>query len=143
MNWLIIISFCIYTLIITGFRIGSFVLTSRWVKGEWAELIYWTLFGTSTIVFLLIPDMGQWMLLLLFTLFNFGQMSMTYKYWFIHNKERIRKKVEGYNKCFAHTHHVIKPRVDVLIPDTFHIILFIMFFINLIAMVVYIITARL
>lgn len=141
MNWLVIISFVIYTLVITGFRVGSSVFASRWVKGEWAELIFWTLFALFTVIFLFIPIVGRWMLLFLFSAFNFGQFFMTYKYWFIRDKERVRKKVAGYNKYFAHTHHIIKPRDDILVPDTFHIMLFLMFFINFIAMVVHIFVA--
>ena len=141
MNWLFITSFGIYTLVLTGFRIGSFVLASRWVKGEWAELIFWSLFGTSTVVFVFVPAVGQWMLLTLFALFKFGQFFMTYKYWFIRDKEKVCRKVKGYNNHFAHTHHIIKPRDDMLIPDTFHIMLFLLFFINLVAVVVHIFTA--
>ena len=73
MNWLFIVSFGIYTFVLTGFRVGTLVLASRWVKGEWAELIFWSLFGTSTVVFVFVPAVGQWMLLILFALFNFGQ----------------------------------------------------------------------
>ena len=66
---------------------------------------------------------------------------MTYKYWFIRDKEKVSRKIKGYNNHFAHTYHIIKPRDDVLIPDTFHIILFLLFFINVVAVVVHIFTS--
>ena len=138
MNWLIVISFLFYTLNITGFRVGRFLLCTSCLKDEPIDLIFWVMYGASAVTFLFAPNVGQWLLLGVFFLFHVIQIVFTYKFWFVRDKDRIRSKVAGYNRFFSHTHHIIKPQENILIPDTFHILLFVMFFVNLTAVVIYI-----
>jgi len=133
MAWLFVFSFLFYSLNITGFRIKGFVLCTSCLKGEPIDLIYWVIYGASVATFLFAPQIGQWMLLLIFVLFHVVQAIFTYRFWIWPNQ----KKIDGYNRFFANTHHIIKASNTALVPDTFHIILFLMFFVNLIAIIVY------
>lgn len=134
MIWLMVGSFLFYTLNVTGFRVGRFVLCGSCLKDEPIDLVFWVMYGAAVGTFIFVPQVGQWILLGIFVLFHIVQIVFTYRYWFFPNQ----KKIASYNKFFAATHHIIKPSDTVLVPDTFHLLLFIMFFINLIAICVYI-----
>jgi len=136
MIWLIVISFLFYSLNVTGFRIGRFVLCTSCIKDEPIDLVFWVLYGASVVAFIFAPNVGQWMLLGVFILFHAVQVIFTYRFWVFPKQA----KIDSYNKYFAHTHHIIKPSDKALIPDTFHIMLFVMFFVNLVAIIIHILT---
>jgi len=134
MNYFIVISFLFYSLNITGFKIKRFVLVTSCIKDEPIDFVFWIPYVASVITFLLIPGIGQWLLLGLFVFFHLICFLSTYKYWIWPSE----KKISEYNKHFSHTHHIIKPRDKVLIPDTFHISVFLLMFVNLVVMIIYI-----
>ena len=134
MNLFVVLSFLFYSLNITGFRIRNFTLTTSCLKDEPIDLVFWVPYGASVVTFIFAPHIGQWLLFGMFLFFHIICFSSTYKYWIWPSK----KKIEGYNRYFSHTHHIIQSRDNVLVPDTFHISIFLVFLVNLLAMVVYI-----
>jgi len=135
MNWLIVISFLFYSLNVTGFRIKKFVFVTSCLKDEPVDLVFWVPYCAFVITFIFAPHIGQWLLLGAFLFFHLVCFFSTYRYWV----KPDEKKIASYNQYFSHTHHIVKPRSNVLIPDTFHICIFSMFFVNLVAIVIYII----
>lgn len=135
MTWLVAISFLFYSLNVTGFRVGNFILVTSCLKDEPVDLVFWVPYAAAVVTFVFVPHIGQWILLGIFLFFHIICFSSTYRYWLWPNE----KKIASYNHYFSHTHHIIKPRNDVLIPDTFHITIFSMFLVNLIAILIYII----
>ena len=136
MTWLIVISFLFYSLIVTGFKIKNFTLVTSCIKDEPIDLVFWVPYAASVVTFVFAPQVGQWLLLGLFIFVHVIFSFSTYRYWFKPNE----KKIASYNDFFSDTHHIIKPREDVLVPDTFHIAVFLMFAVNLIAMIIYILS---
>ena len=112
---------------------GKFILVHSCLKDEPIDLVFWVPYTVFVITFIFAPHIGQWLLLAAFLFIHAICFSSTYKYWIWPNQ----KKIQSYNRHFADTHHIIKPSDTVLIPDTFHIMIFSMFFINLIAIVIY------
>ena len=135
MRWYFVATFLIYTLNVTGFRIGKFMLCTSCLKDEPIDLVFWVPYGAFVTAFWFAPHIGQWLLLGTFILFHAVQFIFTYKYWIWPDE----KKIESYNRHFARQHHIIKPRDDVLVPDTFHLLLFAKFFVNLVVIIIYII----
>jgi len=104
------------------------------MKDEPVDLVFWIPYAASVITFIIIPHVGQWFLLGVFLLFHVVCFFSTYKYWIWSNEE----KTVSYHRHFSHTHHIIKVREKILVPDTFHIIVFSLLFINLIATILFI-----
>jgi len=136
MVWLIVVTFLFYSLNVTGFNVRGFVLVGNsCIKDEPIDLVFWVPYLGAVVTFIFAPHIGQWILLGLFIFISVVFFFSTYRYWIWPNKDKIAR----YNKHFSHTHRIIKPKENVLVPDTFHIAIFSLFFINLIAMIVYII----
>ena len=135
--WFIILFFVFYSLNVTGFKIGNFWLCDSCVKDEPIDIAFWIIYLTGVIAFVIAPAVGQWILLGTFVLFHLVQFIFTYRFWL---KKDLRK-IASYNHYFSKYHRVIKDREDVLVPDTFHICLFIGFLISLIH-IIFIILAR-
>jgi len=135
MRWYLLITFLIHFINVTGFRIGNFKFAGSCIKDEPVDLFFHALYAGGVTAFWLWPNIGQWIMLGLFILANVIFFIFNYRYWIWPNE----KKIAGYNRNFSDTHHIIKPRADVLVPDTFHILLFIKFFVDLIAITLYII----
>ena len=129
--WFIILFFIFYSLNVTGFKIGSFYLCDSCLKDEPIDMGFWILYLGGVITFILVPTVGQWILLGVFVLFHVVQWIFTYRFWF----KKDPNKIKSYNDYFAKYHHMIKARADVLVPDTFHICLFTGFLISLIHIV--------
>ena len=137
--WLVIGTFMFYSLNVTGFRIKSFVLVDgSCIKSEPIDLVFWIPYCVSVIVFYFRPDIGQWLLLSLYSFLFLLLTFNTYKYTMWPNE----KKIKGYNKYFEKSHHIIKPSERRLIPDTFHIALYLLMFINIITMILYIVNSQ-
>jgi len=126
--WFIILFFIFYSFNITGFKIGNFWFCDSCLKDEPIDLVFWVIYLIGVISFIFIPNVGQWILLGVFVLFQVVQIIFTYRFWF---KKDI-KKINSYNDYFSKYHHIIKASDAILIPDTFHICLFIGFLISLI-----------
>jgi len=130
-NWLIILSFLFYSLNVTGFRVKTFVLVTSYLKDEPIDMVFWAPYCAAVITFSLAPNIGQWILLGIFVFFHVVCFFTSYKYWIWPSE----KKITGYHRHFSHTHHIIKPREEILTPDTFHITIFSLLFVNLVAII--------
>ena len=135
MQWFFLVLFVFYSLNITGFRLGNFVLAESCIRDEPQDIPFWVVYAAAVIIFFVVPDIGKWMLLGYFVLGVVIMFFTTVRYMIWPQT----RKINGYNEYFARTHHIIKPSETRLIPDTFHIILLVLLPINLIAMVAYII----
>jgi len=136
MKWFFVATFLIYSLNVTGFRLGKFVLCGSCVKDEPIDLVFYFPYAAAVVTFWFASHIGQWLLLGLFALFHVVCFFSTYKYCLWPDEDKIKR----YNLHFAHTHHIIKPSQRVLVPDTFHMMLFVKFFVNLITIVIYTLT---
>ena len=134
MIWLAIGTFLFHFLNITGFKVKSFVLVESCIKNEPQDIPFHIFFGTSIIIFFIYPHVGKWMLFGFFTLVTIGMIFTTIRFIIFPNE----KKTKSYNIFFANTHHIIKPQEKRLIPDTYHIALLLMFPINLMMVIIYI-----
>lgn len=132
---LLLVTFAIYTLNITGFAVGRFVLCESCLKDEPVDIIFWLIFGAAIVLFRLYPSIGQYVLLGFFLLSIAVQYHFTFRYLY----RPDANKIASYNKYFAHTHHIIPASGERLIPDTYHILLFALLFLNLVAIILYII----
>jgi len=135
MIYLLVFSYIFYSLNITGFKIKNFVLATSCLKDEPIDLAFWVPYTAAVVTFIFAPNVGRWLLFGIFTFFHVVCFYSTYKYWIWKNN----KKANDYNRHFSHTHHIIKPRENVLTPDTFHLIIFSLMLINLIAIIIYLI----
>ena len=133
--WFIILFFVFYSLNLTGFKIGNFWLCDSCLKDEPIDVVFWIIYLIGVITFIALPSVGQWILLGIFVLFHAVQWIFTYRFWV----KTDQPKITSYNNYFAKYHHIIKIRPDVLVPDTFHICLFLGFLANLIYIVLVII----
>ena len=135
MLWLTIGTFLFYSLNVTGFKIGKFILVRSCIKDEPIDLAFWVPYLAFVITFYYRPDIGKW-LLISFYFIGFTILSInTYRFTIWPNE----RKIKGYNKCFEKTHHIIPASEKRLIPDTFHIILYVLLLINLIVMFIFIV----
>ena len=133
--WFIILFFIFYSLNVTGFKVGNFWLCDSCLKDEPIDMVFWVIYLIGVIIFITIPNVGQWILLGTFVLFHVVQWIFTYRFWF----KKDPAKITSYNDYFAKYHHIIKARTDVLVPDTIHICWFIGFLASLIYIVLVII----
>ena len=124
----ILLFFCFYTLNITGFKMGNFNLCCSCFKDEPIDFVFWLMYLVAVIATLFSPQIGRWALFGIFVLFHVVQVIFTYRFWIFKDED----KIASYNEYFSSYHHIFKEKDDVLVPDTFHLILFIGFFISLI-----------
>jgi len=132
----IIASFLFYSLNITGFKIGKFHLATSCLKDEPIDLVFYIPYAIGVVLFLIKPDIAAWILLFLFVFIQIIFYTSTYKYWLKPNLDKIR----SYNAYFAETHHIIKAQENRLVPDTFHLSIFLMFWVNLFLIIFYLIS---
>ena len=84
------------------------------------EFVVLVLFSVGIIVFLLLPHVGQWILLIELTLWLVAQF---YSHWYFTLFGATERKIKGYNKCFEGTVRLIPESDTRLIPDLYHILL--------------------
>ncbi|MDR2506037.1 MAG: hypothetical protein LBD16_08045 [Oscillospiraceae bacterium] len=132
---LLAVSFAFYSLNMTGFRVKNFILVESCVKTEPIDIPFWILFALCLGLFVFAPNIGKYAVLGYMT---FGCITM----YFNHVRYMVfgcgERKLKGYNECFGNTHHIIKQSDTRLVPDTFHLALTAMVFVNLIGILIYI-----
>ncbi len=134
MLWLIIPSFLFYSLNMTGFKIKDFILVDgSCIKGEPQDIPFWIVYAVSVCLFIFAQDIGRWVLLGFFILGAFTMTMTTIRFIIFPND----KKTKAYNEYFKTSHHIIKPSTKRLIPDTWHLGLLFLVFLNLISLLVY------
>ena len=62
MQWFALVLFVFYSLNITGFKIGKFVLAESCIRDEPQDIPFWVVYAASVIIFFVVPDIGKWML---------------------------------------------------------------------------------
>ena len=123
---MLIITFVVYSLNITGFSYKKFVLVESCLKDEPIDIVFWVAYGISLFLFIIAPDIGKYAIFMFMLLGMCVQSYFTFRYFF----HPDLKKIKGYNKCFERTHHIIPPSEKRLIPDTYHIVIFILLMVN-------------
>jgi len=129
---LLIILFIWFTFIMTGLRIGKYLLCSSSIRNkEKPEIIMWVILFILLPMYVFLGTIGKIAMLVYLLLWFIAQWYFTIRFIFFPNTN----KVKGYNKYFEDTHHIIKPSEKRLIPDTYHIILFITIFLCIILII--------
>lgn len=107
-----------FTLDMSGLTIGNSII----VEKAWnsADGIFWLIFLVGIILFVIIEKVGLIYLSSFYGLWFLLQYIFTGHYIIFPDNNRI----EGYNRFFENTHHIIKPSSVILVPDTYHIVLF-------------------
>jgi len=107
-----------FTLDMSGLTIGNSTL----VEKAWnsADGIFWLIFLIGIILFISKQNIGRIYLSSFYGLWFLMQYILTGHYIIFPNLS----KIESYNRYFENTHHIIKPSSTVLVPDTYHIVLF-------------------
>ena len=130
---LLVILFVWFTLILTGIKIGKYTLCWSSIKErEKPEIIMWLVFLVLIFLYVIFPIAGNIAMILFLLMWIIAQWFMTLQYIFFPNE----KKIKGYNKYFEDMHHIIKPSEKRLVPDTYHIVLFALIIICIIATII-------
>jgi len=132
---LILALFACYSLVLPGFRIKkyNFVLCGSSIKErEIPEIVLWLVFLALLPIYILLPLAGGIAMLALLLMWFAVQCVFTLRFIFFPNEQKIK----GYNSYFKDTHHIIKPSDKRLVPDTYHIVLFVLMIVCLIAVAV-------
>ena len=120
---LLIVLFIWFSLILPGVKVGRFVLCGSAIKGRSKlEIIMWLVFLLLLPIYVLLPFVGSIAMLVFLLLWLVAQWFFTIQYIFFPNEHRIK----AYNQHFKHSHHIIKPSDKRLVPDTYHIVLFVL-----------------
>ena len=122
---LLILLFLWFTLIMTGFKVGSTIICTSAVRDKSIpEIIMWTVLLALIPIYTFTSIIGNIAVVLFLLLWIIAQYFFTLRFVIFPNT----KKIQVYNRHFADTHHIIKPSNKRLVPDTYHIVLFIMLF---------------
>ena len=121
-----------FTLDITGFAIGNFVLVTSAFKDEPIDILWWAIFLIVSILFILKDKIGKYFLAMFLVIWSFIQYQMYFM---------GQQSIERYNDFFNNegTHHIIPASSTFLIKDTYHMFLDILILLSLISIVVFII----
>ena len=122
---LLILLFLWFTLIMTGLKVGgSIICTSAVREKSKPEIIMWTVLTVLIPIYIFTSIVGNVAVILFLLLWIVAQYFFTLRFIIFPNE----KKIQAYNRHFADTHHIIKPSSKRLVPDTYHIVLFVMLF---------------
>jgi hypothetical protein len=113
---LMILLFIWFTLDITGFKIGSFVLVES--PGLMSFDFFWWIL-LCVCLFLYHKKQALYLISFL-VMWLFVQFS---SHWYYTLFGASEKKLAGYNNYFSNTHHIFGMSETTLIPDTYHIVL--------------------
>lgn len=126
-----------FSLDMTGFSIGDFTL----VESAWNSIdgVWWLLFLTFSILFIIKEKIGKYMLSIFIFLWA---MIQFYSHWYYTIFGASEEKIISYNQFFKETYHIIPSSNSILIPDLYHIILHILILITLFSLIIFIINNR-
>lgn len=116
--YIISLLFIWFSLDMTGFSIGDFTL----VESAWNSIdgIWWLLFLTFSILFIIKEKIGKYLLLIFVSLWALIQF---YSHWYYTIFGASKEKIISYNQYFKETYHITPSSNTILIPDFYHIIL--------------------
>ncbi len=104
---------------VISYRFGNFLLVEgTGVKG--VEFIWFVIYLVSLFVRILVPIVGNWVVLGFLVLWLVIQYFCHWHYTLFGASPQ---KIKGYNQCFEGTFRIIPQREDKLIPDFYHIVL--------------------
>lgn len=118
---------------ITGLRIGKVIFAESCLKDEPLDVIWWVIFLGSVVLRFISHSIGFYvMMIVVLALWLTIQYYFTFRYIIFPESN----KIQGYNKFFLNTHHVIEPSEKILVPDTYHIVLFGLIIMSFIATII-------
>ncbi|MDD4291442.1 MAG: hypothetical protein PHX51_04315 [Clostridia bacterium] len=113
---------------IKTYRIGTRTL----VEGmgiHSAEFIMLVIYSIGIVVSLFVAYVGQWILLIVLSAWFIIQF---FCHWYFTIFGASKTKIEGYNKCFRNTIHIIPLNEHRIIPDLYHIVLHMLILLNIV-----------
>lgn len=120
-----------FTFDITGLRFGGTILVVSAFKDEPIDFVFYIVFFGCAVFFVLKDNIGKYVLAVFLLLWGAFQFSVYFK---------SGDGIASYNEFFADTHHMIAALPDVLVKDTYHILLDIFISLAFISALAYIIT---
>lgn len=120
-----------FTFDITGLRFGGTILVVSAFKDEPIDFVFYIVFFGCAVFFVLKDNIGKYVLAVFLLLWGAFQFSVYFK---------SGDGIASYNEFFADTHHMIAASPDVLVKDTYHILLDIFISLAFISALAYIIT---
>lgn len=113
---------------IRTYRIGKYLLVEGMgIKS--AEFVMLCLYSIGLISFHFLQPSGKW---ILFAILMFWLVVQFFCHWYYTIFGVSEKKLEGYNKCFKDTIHILPVSEKRLIPDLYHMILHILILGNMV-----------
>ena len=121
-----------YTLNLTGFSIGSFVLVVSCFVDEPIDVVGWVLFLIGLILFIWKDKIGKYFMAGFLMLFAFLQGAIYF---------RTPERIASYNNHFSNqgTHYLFPASNDFIVKDTWHIFVDIFILASLICVIIFII----
>jgi hypothetical protein len=125
------ILFTWFTLDITGFAIGEFILVVSAFKDEPVDILWWGFFIIAFILFIFKDKIGKYIMLVFLVIWAVGQGAIYF---------RDKEGIQGYYNFFYKegTHRLISASDLYLIKDTYHIFLDFFIFLSLVCVIIFI-----
>lgn len=119
-----------FTLDMTGFRLGDFLLVTSAFSDEPIDVVWWGIFLVTFILFITREKIGRWCLFVFLAIW--GCVIQYPMYFSTHDG------IESYNAFFRDTYHLFPPSDTILVKDFYHTVLDILIGLSLIPAVVYV-----
>jgi len=128
----IVILFFWFSMDMTGFSIGGLTL----VESAWNSIdgVIWLIFLGLSILFIFKEKIGKYMLTIFVLLWAVIQFVFHWRYTLFGASEQ---KIISYNRYFKETYHIIPESDKILIPDLYHIVLFLLIIETLICLILF------
>ena len=120
-----------FTLDITGFAIGEFILVVSAFKDEPIDILWWGFFVIAFILFIFKYKIGKYIMLVFLVIWAAGQGAIYF---------RDKEGIQGYYNFFYKegTHRLIPASDLYLIKDTYHIFLDFFILVSLVCVIIFI-----
>jgi len=121
-----------FTLDMTGFAIGKFILVvSCFIDDNPMDAVWWGIFIIVLILFIFKEKIGKYAMLVFLTIWAVLQGSMYF---------RTKEKIQSYYEFFHNegTHRIIPTCDSFLVKDTYHIILDVLILVSLVFIIIFI-----
>ena len=119
-----------FTFDITGLKIGQTKLVTSAFIDEPIDFVFWLFFIGSIVLFILKDNIGKYVIAGFVLLWGGIQLSIYFK---------SKSGIESYNQFFCDTHHIIEASENLIVKDTYHLILDALILFAFISTILYII----
>jgi len=123
------ILFVWFTLNMTGFAIGKFILVVSAFKGEYIDILWWFIFIIVFIIFVFKDKIGKYIMSLFLIIWAFIQGAIYFR-----DQDGIQSYYNYFNE--EGTHRLILVNSSFLIKDTYHIFLDIFILFSLVCVII-------